>query len=65
MLAGLAAAQSGKPTFRVTTDLVAIDVSVRRGNAPVMGLQASDFELRDNGVQQKIDAVSIESVPGS
>jgi hypothetical protein len=52
-----------QPTFRTTTSGVAVDVSVRRGNVPVAGLTAADFELRDNGVMQRIDSVSVEAVP--
>ena len=49
--------------FRARTDIVAISASVKRGNAPVANLTASDFRLTDNGVPQAIDAVTIESVP--
>lgn len=52
-----------RPTFRSATDLVSVNASVKRGNAPVAGLTAEDFELTDNGVRQQIEAVSIESVP--
>jgi hypothetical protein len=40
-----------------------VDVSVRRGAAPVANLAAVDFRLFDNGVEQVIEALSIESVP--
>lgn len=50
-------------TFRAGTQLVTIDVSVRRQNAPVVGLTASDFELLDNGVPQSIESQSVDSVP--
>ena len=49
--------------FRARTDLVAISASVKRGNAPVANLAAADFRLTDNGVEQAIEAVTIESVP--
>lgn len=52
-----------RPVFRSRSDLVSIDVSVRRGNVPVNGLTAADFRVFDNGVPQKIDAVSYEAVP--
>jgi VWFA-related protein len=61
----LAASQvaAQRTVFRATTELVAISVSVKRGNAPVASLTSADFRLLDNGVAQTIDAVTIESVP--
>lgn len=61
MLALLAAPEQA--VFRARTDLVAISASVKRGNAPVANLTAADFRLADNGVEQAIEAVTIESVP--
>ena len=52
-----------RPTFRAFTDVVSIDVSVKDGRVPVAGMTTADFELRDNGVVQQIDALSIETVP--
>lgn len=49
--------------FRARTDLVSISASVKRGNAAVANLKASDFRLTDNGVPQSIEAVTIEAVP--
>ena len=49
--------------FRAHTESVAISASVKRGNAPVANLAASDFKLTDNGVAQSIEALTIESVP--
>ena len=49
--------------FRAGTESVAISASVKRGNAAVGNLTASDFRLTDNGVAQSIEAVTIESVP--
>lgn len=54
---------SGQALFRARTDLVAISASVKRGNAPVANLKAADFRLTDNGAEQAIEAVTIESVP--
>jgi len=64
----LAAAQSQTPatsnqTFRASTDLVFVDVSVRRGGQPVAGLTVADFDLRDSGVRQKIESVEAAAVP--
>lgn len=42
---------------------VRVDVLVLQGNAPVAGLQSADFELRDNGVVQQVDAVESQDVP--
>jgi len=49
--------------FRSTTSSVTVPVSVKRGNNVVANLVAADFVLTDNGVAQKVDAVSIEAVP--
>jgi VWFA-related protein len=61
LTAAVSAQQS--PVFRSQTELVAVSVSVKRANAPVANLTAGDFVLSDNGVTQRIEAVSIESVP--
>ena len=50
-------------TFRATSDAVTFDVSVKRGNTPVMGLEGNDFRVTDNGVIQAIESVSVERVP--
>ena len=48
--------------IRVNVDAVPVDVLVTDGNRPVGGLRASDFELRDSGVLQRIESVSFEDV---
>jgi hypothetical protein len=50
-------------TFRLTTAVVSVSVSVKRGSTVVANLKAEDFTLTDNGVRQTVEAVSIESVP--
>ena len=40
-----------------------VDVLVVDGRRPVAGLTADDFELRDDGVVQTLDAVAIADVP--
>ena len=55
--------QQRPPQFRVATDLVTIDVSVRRGRAPVTGLGARDFLVTDNGVAQTIELFEAASLP--
>ncbi len=52
-----------RPTLRSGTTVVAVNVAVRAGNAPVAGLTAADFVLTDNGVPQKIAEVGLEAVP--
>lgn len=59
-LAGLAVAGQ---TFRTGVDAVAVDVLVTRGGQPVVGLDADDFVVLDNGVPQQIEAVLLEDVP--
>jgi hypothetical protein len=49
--------------FRAGTEVVLVPVSVTRGRHPVTGLGAADFDLRDRGVRQQIDAVALEGHP--
>ena len=49
--------------FSSGTAAVRVDALVTSGNRPVTGLKASDFELRDNGVLQRISDVSQETLP--
>lgn len=56
-------AQEQQPTFRSGTNVVTVDVSVRKSNFPVTGLTASDFVLTDNGVPQTVTSVAIERLP--
>jgi VWFA-related protein len=58
-----ALAAQGPPTFRGGVDMVAVGVSVRERGLPVVGLEAGDFELRDNGVAQQVIDVSYEKLP--
>lgn len=60
----LLAGQAG-PRFQSGAEVVRVDVLVTNGGAPVAGLTAADFELRDSGVVQSIDAIAIEDVPVS
>lgn len=59
----LAAPHAQQPVFRSGVDVVVVDVSVMRGRVPLAGLTASDFVLRDNGVVQQVDEVTIGTVP--
>jgi VWFA-related protein len=60
-------AQGGQPTFRSRADLVQVDVVVvGRDGAPIRGLKAQDFVLRDRGTPQAIvtfDEMSHERLP--
>jgi VWFA-related protein len=49
--------------FRISTDVVQVDVFVGESGRAIRGLDAADFELYDDGNLQAIDAVSIESLP--
>jgi VWFA-related protein len=49
--------------FRSTVDGVAIPVTVKTGNTFVSGLKAGDFEVRDNGVVQKVEALDANVIP--
>ena len=51
------------PTFAARTNAVRVDVLVTQNGRPVAGLDADDFEIRDNGVRQRIDLVSFEQIP--
>jgi hypothetical protein len=44
-------------------EVVTVDVSVTRADAPVLGLAADDFVVTDNGIQQRIDTVTVAPVP--
>jgi hypothetical protein len=66
--AGLAAgSQAPSPppqqTFRASTDVVFVDVSVRDRGDQVAGLRAEDFILTDNGVRQRVESVEAAAVP--
>jgi VWFA-related protein len=54
-----------QPTFRARVEGVRIDVLVTDGGRPVVGLGAADFDVRDNGVPQTVDLVSLGDVPVS
>lgn len=45
------------PAFRAVVDAVTIDAFAHVDGTPLAGLTAADFVVRDNGVEQRIDAV--------
>jgi Ca-activated chloride channel homolog len=47
-----------QPTFRARTDMVRVDALVVRDGRPVNGLPAEAFEVRDNGVLQRVVSVT-------
>jgi len=63
MAAGAVALSAQQPTFSTRVDSVRVDVLVTDGGTPVRGLGPSDFDIRDNGVQQQVDLVSFEQIP--
>lgn len=56
-------ALQARPLFRATTSVVSVDAAVLNGRRPVEGLTVADFEVRDNGVVQTIDSVSLDGLP--
>jgi len=61
--AGIQLAAAKMPTFSVTSEEVQLNVLVTNNGKPVMGLQAADFEIQDNGVRQKVEFASFERIP--
>jgi len=56
-LAAAVLARAQQVSFKARVDLVRVDVLVTDQGRPVSGLTRSDFEVRDNGRVQEIDAV--------
>jgi VWFA-related protein len=54
---------SQEPTFRISVDVIRIDVLVLDGARPIKGLTARDFEVFDNGVAQRAEVQSLEDAP--
>jgi VWFA-related protein len=51
------------PVFRANVNLVRLQVLVTEDRRPVSGLTAADFEVRDSGARQDIEAVFAEPRP--
>jgi VWFA-related protein len=62
MLAGSAWAQA-PAVFRAGVEGVYVDAFVTHDGRPVAGLRADDFELKDNGVRQKLELAQAETMP--
>jgi VWFA-related protein len=58
-----ASAPQAPPVFRAGVDVVRVEVLVTRGGAPVRGLTAADFELRDDGRLQALEPILEEVTP--
>jgi tight adherence protein B len=54
---------SPQKTFSSQALGVRVDVLVTDGRRPVTGLQAGDFELRDNGIPQRVQLIDADDVP--
>jgi Ca-activated chloride channel homolog len=52
-----------QPDFATRREAVRVDVLVTERGQPVRGLTASDFEVFDNGVAQRVDLASFEQIP--
>ena len=63
MQAGTPASSLQQPSFRSDVELVVVDVSVTNRSRSVHGLEPADFQLLDNGVPQRIDLLSADTVP--
>ena len=55
--------QDARPVFRSSASLVALNVTVTNGDELVTGLQASDFEVYEDGVRQEVRFFESQSVP--
>lgn len=55
--------QDPRPAFRSSTSLVALNVTVTKGDELVTGLEAADFEVYEDGVQQEVRFFDSQSVP--
>ncbi len=54
---------AGQPRFASRVDAVNVDVLVTNGGRPVPGLEAHHFEVRDNGIVQRVTLIDTTSVP--
>jgi VWFA-related protein len=63
LVVAAAATQAPPTTFPAAAESVYIDVFVTDKKGSVDGLIQSDFELRDNGVRQKVELVAVGSLP--
>lgn len=57
LLAADLSAQESQPLFKASVDVVTVDAWVHAQRRPIEGLTALDFIVRDNGVEQRVDAI--------
>ncbi len=50
-------AQDAVPLFRASVDVVTVDAFAHQNRKPIGGLAASDFIVRDNGVEQVVESL--------
>jgi Ca-activated chloride channel homolog len=63
VVTGAATVVAQTPLYSSRIEGVRIDLLATVGGQPLAGLQAGDFEVRDNGVLQAIDLVALADVP--
>ncbi len=51
------------PVFGARVETVYVDAFVTRDGLAVQGLTAEDFELKDNGVVQKVELATVDTLP--
>jgi VWFA-related protein len=51
------------PVFRAGVESVSVDVFVTRKGVPLLGLEARDFVVKDNGVPQRVEVVDRKTIP--
>jgi VWFA-related protein len=56
-------AVQGTPTYPVSAERVRLDVLATDRGRPLRGLAAGDFEVRDNGVVQRIELTAAATLP--
>jgi VWFA-related protein len=63
VLLSMATGEAAAQRFRSGVDVVTVDALVTEGGRAVTGLKPEDFRLRDNGVLQEIDSVTVDEAP--
>jgi len=63
VILSLLALVQAPPVFRADTEAVSVPVSVTKNGAPVRGLRAEDFIVKDNGALQRVELVDRETMP--